>query len=167
MTTSTQWEIHNLSGTIFMGDSASAVSNPTEGKILKTTSPWWWGKSWVSPGQGRSVLGCVGEGQCRWSQSCTGRPSWGTEQTSVNECSRGAEGISNCVLWERTLPEVINQRWGRISRFSAAQQACLHWHKWHSIECHERPACHSHTPLLYPQRNACVCTNKHINTIHS
>lgn len=49
-------------------------------------------------------LSCIGEGQCRWNCSCTARSSWGSEQVWVNECTRGAEGISNCVLWERMLP---------------------------------------------------------------
>lgn len=83
-----------------------------------------------------SLLVCIGEGRYRWSWSCTGRPSWGSEQNSVNECSRGTGGISNCTLWERMLPKVINQRWGRLSHLSAAQQSCLHRRKWYSTHCH-------------------------------
>lgn len=104
------------------------------------------------------LLVWVSENRCRWNYSGTARSSWGSEQVSANESTRGARGISNCSLWERMLPEVINQRRGRISRLSAAQQACLYWRKWHSTDYHKCPVCHSHTRTLITlkEEQACV-----------
>lgn len=95
------------------------------------------------------------EGRCRWNWSCVDRPLWGGEQVSVNECNRGTEGISSVPLWERKLPEVINQRWGRISRLFAVQQVCLYWRKWHSKTVTNASAViNSHTESTHlPQRS--------------